>query len=93
MSLGGATLAEFGPKSDAAAMSGQSSGVLFAAVPLGCGADKAGVKTGDVVVVLGMDSVADMDDVRILLDRVGEAEAFKVLLRRGEKTLTVIVPR
>lgn len=94
VSIGGAMLAEFGPQSDAATMSGQSQGVLFAAVPLGSGADKAGVKTGDVVVVLGMDSVADMDDVRILLDRIGgDAEAFKLLVRRGEKTLTVIVPR
>ena len=94
VSIGGATLAEFGPQSDAATMSGQSQGVLFAAVPLGSGADKAGVKTGDVVVVLGMDSVADMDDVRILIDRIGgDAEAFKLLVRRGEKTLTVIVPR
>jgi serine protease Do len=93
LALGGAKLAEFGPTSDAAVMSGQSSGVLFAAVPLGSGADKAGVKTGDVVVVLGMDSVSDLDDVRILLDRIGDADAFRLLVRRGEKTLTVICPR
>lgn len=93
VALGGARLAEFGPHSDAAAMSGQSSGVLFASVPHGSGADKAGVKTGDVVVVLGMDSVADLDDMRILLDRTTDAGAYKLLVRRGEKTLTVIVPR
>lgn len=91
--LGGAALAEFGPSSEATSRSGQSLGVLFADVPAGSGADKAGVKVGDVVVVLGMDSVADLDDVRILLDRAAEADAFKLLLRRGDRTFTVIVPR
>ena len=91
--LGGAALAEFGPSSEAAARSGQATGVLFQSVPRGSGAEKAGVKPGDVIVVLGMDSVAGLDDVRILLDRAANAEAFRLLVIRGEKTMTVVVPR
>lgn len=90
--LGGATVAEFGPESTAATRSGQSRGVMFAAVPKDSGAGKAGVKAGDVLVVLGMDAVSDLDDLRVLLDR-SDADGFRIMVRRGEDSLTLILPR
>ncbi len=91
--LGGAILAEFGPASDAAARSGQATGVMFAKVPKGSGAEKAGVQHGDVLIVFGMDAIATLDDLRVLMDRTEGADAFRLHVRRGEKTLTLIVPR
>ena len=94
--LGGALLSEFSPDTPPEIRAGRrfdGTGVFFDNVPKGSAADKAGIQDGDVLMVLGMDNVSDLDDVRILLDRTEDADAFKLLVRRGEKTFTVIVAR
>lgn len=93
----GALLSEFNPDSPESVTAGRhfggGSGVFFDSVPKGSPAEKAGVQEGDVLMVLGMDSVGDLDDVRVLLDRELGDEQFKVLVQRGEKQITVILPR
>lgn len=94
--LGGALLSEFSPDMPQNIRVGrrlEGSGVFFDNVPKGSGADRAGIQDGDVLAIVGMDNVSDLDDVRVLLDRADDAGAFKILVRRGEKQFTAIVPR
>ncbi len=80
VSLGGAWLAEV------------PHGVRFVEVPSGSRAEKAGVRTGDVLVVLGIDYVGNLDDVRILLDRRDDRDGVHLFLWRNDHGVSVVVP-
>jgi S1-C subfamily serine protease len=71
-----------------------SSGVLVLSVEPGSPAQRAGLAEGDVIVSLGEQYVAGIDDMHRLLteERIGDSLPL-TLLRRGHRVSCTIVPR
>ncbi|HVO31809.1 MAG TPA: trypsin-like peptidase domain-containing protein [bacterium] len=94
--LAGALLSEFTPDSPASVTAGRhfaGTGVFFDSVPKDSPAAKSGISEGDALLVIGIDAVSDLDDVRVLLDRDLSTDEVKIVVRHDQKTRTVIVPR
>jgi serine protease Do len=62
-------------------------GVLVADVEEGTPAHKAGVQRGDVILEVNQQKVANVQDYRAALGRMGEANSLLFLIRRGDNTV------
>ncbi len=66
-------------------------GFRLAGIVIGGPAERAGLKTGDVVIEFGGQKVGNFYDFATLLSKYEGGEKVKTVVRRGEETLTVEV--
>ena len=66
-------------------------GLLVRVVEEGGPADRAGLRSGDLVVEAGDRAVADADELYEVLDQVGEGQSLTLRVVRGTDELTVTV--
>ena len=69
-----------------------SSAVFVTAVEAGSPAEKAGLRDGDVIIALGRDAIAAVEDLHRLLDepRIGVETTLSILRGGARRTLTVV---
>ncbi len=71
--------------------SDEQNGFRLAGIVVGGPAEKAGLKTGDVVIEFGGQKVGNFHDFATQLSKYEGGEKVKTVLRRGDQTLTVEV--
>ncbi len=69
-------------------MTGEPGGVRLSGVSTGSPADVAGLKAGDVLVGIGADTVANLNDMQNALVKHHPGEAVLLRVRRGDQTLS-----
>jgi len=68
-------------------------GLLVVGVEKGGPGDQAGLERGDVVLRFGPVSLRTLDQLAIILDQIGQAQASLLILRRGRLYRTTIITR
>lgn len=66
-------------------------GALVGSLTKGAGAEKGGVKVGDVVTAVDSTDIRSMDDLIIQIRRRAIGDTVKLTVRRGDQTLTLDV--
>ena len=76
-------------------MTGEPGGVRLSGVTAGSPADVAGIKAGDVLVGIGADTIANLNDFQSALVKHHPGDTVEVRVRRGDQTvaLTAILGR
>jgi hypothetical protein len=72
-------------------MTSEPGGVRLSGVRAGSPADAAGIRAGDVIVGIGADTVADLNDMQNALVKHHPGETVNIRVRRGDQTLTLTV--
>ncbi|HVO35175.1 MAG TPA: M20/M25/M40 family metallo-hydrolase [Gemmatimonadales bacterium] len=70
-------------------MTGEPGGVRLSGVRAGSPADLAGIRAGDVIVGIGADTVADLNDFQNALVKHHPGETVEIRVRRGDQTLAL----
>jgi S1-C subfamily serine protease len=72
-------------------MSEEPGGVRLSGVRAGSPADAAGIRAGDIIVGIGADTVANLNDMQNALVKHHPGEIVSVRVRRGDQTLALTV--
>ena len=72
-------------------MTGEPGGVRLSGVRAGSPADAAGIKAGDVIVAIGADTVANLNDMQSALVKHHPGDVVDIRVRRGDQVLTLTV--
>jgi len=68
-------------------MTGEPGGVRLSGVSAGSPADAAGLKAGDILVGIGADTVANLNDMQNALVKHHPGDTVILRVRRGDQTL------
>ncbi len=72
-------------------MTGEPGGVRLSGVRAGSPAAAAGMQAGDIIVAIGADTVANLNDMQNALVKHHPGEQVEIRVRRGDQTLSVQV--
>ena len=72
-------------------MTSEPGGVLLSGVRAGSPADSAGIKAGDVIISIGADTVANLNDMQNALVKHHPGDRVDIRVRRGDQVLTLPV--
>jgi aminopeptidase YwaD len=72
-------------------MTGEPGGVRLSGVRAGSPADAGGLKAGDVIVGIGADTVANLNDMQSALVKHHPGDVVDIRVRRGDQVLTLTV--
>jgi len=72
-------------------MTGEPGGVRLSGVRAGSPADAGGIRAGDVIVAIGADTVADLNDMQNALVKHHPGDIVDIRVRRGDQVLTLTV--
>ncbi len=72
-------------------MTGEPGGVRLSGVRTGSPADSGGIRAGDIIIGIGADTVANLNDMQNALVRHHPGETVDIRVRRGDQTLTLTV--
>lgn len=72
-------------------MTSEPGGVLLSGVRTGSPADSAGIRAGDVIISIGADTVANLNDMQNALVKHHPGDKVDIRVRRGDQVLTLHV--
>ncbi len=72
-------------------MTSEPGGVLLSGVRAGSPADSAGIKAGDVIISIGADTVANLNEMQNALVKHHPGDRVDIRVRRGDQVLTLPV--
>ncbi len=72
-------------------MTGEPGGVRLSGVTVGSPADSGGLRAGDVIVGIGADTIANLEDMQNALVKHHPGDVVPIRVRRGDQTLTLTV--
>jgi len=70
-------------------MTGEPGGVRLSGVSAGSPADRAGIRAGDIIVGIGADTVANLNDFQNALVKHHPGDTVEIRVRRGDQTVAL----